>query len=662
MPIVTIVFLEMCMDKVLPENLTHKIISVRRAYKRLIMVCADLIALPLALWSSYALRLSEWWPERFLFSSWWLFLILPIVGVYVFMRLGLYRAVVRFMGTQAIWAVVKGVMLLAFFLWSMAFLFQITSFPRSIPVIFALVALVYVGGSRLLVRHYYHWALKNYINKDAVLIYGAGGAGIQLATALSDGKEFYPVGFIDDDRALWGSTIKSLPVHGSHQIAGVISSSEVKHVLLAVPHSTNKQRKKILEKLDGLNVHVQTIPSMPELLSGQASIEQLREVQIEELLGRDPVPAMPSLMSKCIVGRMVMITGAGGSIGSELCRQVLKQGPRGIILFEMSEYALYQIERELTSLINKESMVLVPVFALLGSVTDRARIKQIIQHFSVDTIYHAAAFKHVPLVEHNVVEGVTNNIFGTQVIAEEAISAGVKHFILISTDKAVRPTNIMGATKRFSEMILQNLAKTVDSSTVFSMVRFGNVLGSSGSVVPLFREQIKQGGPITVTHKDITRYFMTIPEAACLVVQAGSMAKGGDVFVLEMGEPVRIAELAKRMIQLSGLEAKSSENPDGDIEICYTGLRPAEKLYEELLVGDNVVGTEHSKIMRANEATLTGEEIQSYLLDMKTACAEDKRQVLKEILIKAIKDYKPHDTLVDHLSTKNATANIIKLR
>ncbi|MBX2807050.1 MAG: polysaccharide biosynthesis protein [Cellvibrionaceae bacterium] len=620
---------------------------MKRTHKRLIMVCADLLALPLALWSGYALRLSTWWPEAHLLVSWWLFLLVPFVGVYIFACLGLYRAVVRFMSVQAIWAVTRGVFLLALFLWTLAFIFTIEPFPRSIPINFALVALVYVGGSRLLVRHYYHWLLKHYVNKDAVLIYGAGGAAIQLATALSDGREYYPVGFVDDDKSLWGATIKGLPVHSPYEINNLVQFSGIKHVLLAVPQASNRQRKQMLERLEGINVHVQTIPSMPELLSGEASIEQLREVLIEELLGRDPVPPMPSLMAKCIEQQVVMITGAGGSIGSELCRQVIKQKPKAILLFEASEYALYQIEQELQKLMQEQHFV-VPLLALLGSVVDRNRIQSVIRRFAVDTIYHAAAYKHVPMVEHNVVEGVTNNIFGTQVVAEAAADHDVNYFILVSTDKAVRPTNVMGATKRFSELILQHLA-TTETKTVFSMVRFGNVLGSSGSVVPLFRKQIRDGGPITVTHKDITRYFMTIPEAAALVIQAGSMAQGGDVFVLDMGESVKVVDLAKRMIQLSGLEVKSVDNPYGDIEIQYTGLRPAEKLYEELLVGDRVTGTEHGKIMRANEASLSASDLYHYLAQMRQACDSADANQLREILQKSVCGYQPHKESVDHI-------------
>ncbi len=652
------------MYKLDSKKISYKAVTMERAYKRLIMVLADFIALPLALWSGYALRLSEWWPEEYLLASWELFLLLPVVGTLIFMRLGLYRAIVRFMGAQAILAIATGVFLLALVLWSAAFVLQIDPFPRSIPIGFALAALVYVGGSRLLVRHYYHWAIKHYENKDAVLIYGAGGAGIQLATALSDGKEFYPVGFIDDDKALWGSTIKGLPVHNPNGVINLIEKSSIKHVLLAVPDASNFQRKKMLEKFDKCNIHVQTIPSMPELLSGQASIEQVREVHIEELLGRDAVPPKSSLMTKCIFGKMVLVTGAGGSIGSELCRQIVQQQPKGLVLLESNEYCLYKIEQELREFLGRESLS-IQIYTLLGSVTNRDRVAKLIGHFSIQTIYHAAAYKHVPMVEHNIVEGITNNIIGTQIVAEEAAKAGVSHFILISTDKAVRPTNVMGATKRFAEMILQQLA-TTDATTVFSMVRFGNVLGSSGSVVPLFRKQIQEGGPVTVTHKEITRFFMTIPEAASLVIQAGSMAQGGDVFVLDMGEPVKIVDLAIRMVQLSGLELQTDENPDGDIQIQYTGLRPAEKLYEELLVGDNVVGTEHSMIMRANEDYLDEELLTKRLSELKAAIKVNDCNLLRQILIESISGYQPHNSVVDYYGAESSESlkhkNIINIK
>ncbi|MFT7389685.1 MAG: FlaA1/EpsC-like NDP-sugar epimerase, partial [Candidatus Endobugula sp.] len=391
---------------------------------------------------------------------------------------------------------------------------------------------------------------------------------------------------------------------------------------------------------------------------------QIREVQIEELLGRDAVPPMSSLMTQCITSKIVLVTGAGGSIGSELCRQIIQRQPKAIVLLELNEYCLYKIEQELKELLKVESLN-VSMFALLGSVTNRDRIAKLIKHFSVDTIYHAAAYKHVPIVEQNIVEGVSNNVIGTQVVAEEAAKADVGYFILVSTDKAVRPTNVMGATKRFAEMILQQLA-TTKTATVFSMVRFGNVLGSSGSVVPLFRRQIQQGGPITVTHKEITRFFMTIPEAASLVIQAGSMAEGGDVFVLDMGEPVKIVDLAIRMVQLSGLELQTDANPDGDIKIEYTGLRPAEKLYEELLLGDDITGTDHSKIMVANETCLDNEVLSECLINLQAAIKSNDCEQLRKTLVRAVSGYKPHGEFVDHLKVKklsmNEDINVVKIR
>jgi len=649
------------MNKHLFNTITYKAVTMKRSYKRIIMLCADLIVLPFALWSGYALRLSELWPERHLLASWWLFLAVPIIGIFIFIRLGLYRAVVRFMGAQAIWAVVKGVLLLASFIWVAAFLFKIEPFPRSVPINFALAALVYVGGSRLLIRNYYHWLLKHYVNKEAVMIYGAGGAGIQLATALSDGKEYYPVAFLDDDSSLWGATIKGLPVAKPSDIGELLEKFEVKHILLALPNASINERRYILESLEKYPLHVQTIPSMPEILSGKAQVSQLRELAIEDLLGRDPVPAQESLLKKCIFKQIVMITGAGGSIGSEICRQVIRCQPKAIVVHEISEYSLYRIEQELLNL-KAELNTDVLIYAILGSVCDKSHIGTIVKHFGIETIYHAAAYKHVPIVEKNIITGVKNNVLGTKVLAETAAELGVKRFILVSTDKAVRPTNVMGASKRFAELILQDLAKR-PGKTMFSMVRFGNVLGSSGSVVPLFRKQIAEGGPITVTHKEITRYFMTIPEAACLVIQAGAMAEGGDVFVLDMGESIKIYDLAKRMIQLAGLELKTEKNPEADIAIEIAGLRPGEKLYEELLIGDNVIGTQHPKILRANEESLEHEVLLQLLDAIETAINKRDSNEVRSLLKQSVDGFKPVTDLVDHLNNKETPEKtVIPLR
>lgn len=621
----------------------YRFLSLGRNSKKAIMVVADLIALPLALWSGYALRLAEWWPHSYMAEAWVLFIVLPFMGVLIFMKLGLYRAVVRFMGAQAILSVSIGVFALAVLLWAGALLLAIESFPRSVPINFALAALVYVGGSRLLVRNYYHWLLRNYIEKEPVLIYGAGGSGVQLATALGGGAEYLPVGFLDDDKSLWKSTVNGLPVFSPSNLQGLIVNRGVTHVLLALPSISQSKRRGILESLTNYSIHVKTVPNMPEIISGEA-VDSLRDVEPEDLLGRDVVPPDPDLLAKSITDKAVLVSGAGGSIGSEICRQVLKSDPKLLVLYEMNEYGLYSIEQELISF--KKGLGLdIPIFPVLGSVLDSDRIGRILKRFNIETIYHAAAYKHVPMVEHNIFEGVRNNAFGTKVIAEEALKQGVERFVLISTDKAVRPTNVMGATKRLAELILQDMASR-PSGTTFSMVRFGNVLGSSGSVVPLFRHQINTGGPVTVTHPEITRFFMTIPEAASLVIQAGSMAKGGDVFVLDMGEPVRITELAKRMIRLMGSEVKSVDCPDG-IEISYSGLRPGEKLYEELLIGDTVIGTEHPKILRAQEELLAESRLAEVLELIQLAiCSADSERV-RELLEEAISGFKPSSPVVD---------------
>ncbi len=628
------------------RSLHYRILTLGRHYKKALMVLADFIVLPAALWSAYALLLSEWWPSDYMVHAWWLFCVTPVAGLLVFMRLGLYRAVVRFMGAQAILAVFKGVALLAILMWVAALFSGISPFPRSVPGVFALVALVYVGGSRLLVRNYYHWLIGHYAKKEPVLIYGAGGAGVQLSIALAGGREYVPVGFLDDDPALWKNTVAGLPVHAPARTGELIASEGVTHVLLALPTASRSERRRILERLAEYAVHVKTIPGMQELVSGEA-LETLREVDPEDLLGREPVPPVKSLLASSIKGKVVLVSGAGGSIGSEICRQVLVNRPKALVLYELSEFALYSIELELGKTAQTEGLD-IPVYALLGSVLDAERIERVIARYGVQTIYHAAAYKHVPMVERNVFEGVRNNALGTQVMAEAALAAGVERFVLISTDKAVRPTNVMGATKRLAELILQGLAER-NSRTVFSMVRFGNVLGSSGSVVPLFRRQIKAGGPVTVTHPDITRFFMTIPEAASLVIQAGSMGCGGDVFVLDMGEPVKIVDLARRMIQLMGYEVRSEQNPAGDIAIEFTGLRPGEKLYEELLIGANVTGTEHPKIMRAHEEFLSAEQLQLLLRQMAGALARDDSHEARKILQQAVSGFTPSSPNVDLL-------------
>lgn len=629
-----------------PVTSSHfRIMTLGRNSKKAIMVLADFIALPLALWSGYALRLADGWPIEYMQEAWVLFVLAPVAGLLIFMRLGLYRAVVRFMGAQAILSVIKGVVLLAALLWGAAVLLDIQPFPRSVPINFALAALVYVGGSRLLVRNYYHWLLRHYVEKESVLIYGAGGSGVQLATALVGGAEYVPVGFLDDDKGLWKSTVNGFPVFNPADLKELLVTHGVTHVLLALPSVELSKRRMILESLSEFSVHVKTVPSMPEIVSGE-SVEALRDVDLEDLLGRDAVPADPKLIAQSIENKTVLVSGAGGSIGSEICRQVVLNNPSKIVLYEMSEFALYNIERELKGLAVQLGVDL-DIYPVLGSVVDTVRIGRVLARFNVQTIYHAAAYKHVPLVEHNIFEGIRNNTLGTKVMADASLAAGVERFVLISTDKAVRPTNVMGATKRLAEIVLQDLASR-PSKTIFSMVRFGNVLGSSGSVVPLFRKQIEAGGPVTVTHPEITRFFMTIPEAATLVIQAGSMAQGGDVFVLDMGEPVKITDLARRMIQLMGGGVQSPDSPDG-IAINFSGLRPGEKLYEELLIGDAVVGTEHPKIMRAQEEMLTAVELDLILSDLSVSMEQGDNEAARMILEKAVHGFKPASPVVDWL-------------
>ena len=641
-----------------------RILALHRNSKRLLMVLADLTALPVALWSAYALRLADWWPQAYLERAAWLFVAVPLLGVVVFARLGLYRAVVRFMGAQAITAVAKGVSILALTMWAAAYVTHMEQFPRSLPVIFALVALVYVGGSRLLVRNYYHWLISRYVKKERVLIYGAGSSGVQLALALNGATEYRPVGFLDDDPGLWKSTVAGLPVYPPVELARRVVVDNVSQVLLAIPSASRTQRRRILESLAEYPVRVKTVPSMAEIVAGEG-VNTLRDVDPEDLLGRDPVYTDEQQVAAALAGRSVLVTGAGGSIGSELCRQVLRQRPAVLVLFERSEFALYSIERELQE-INRSEGLDVAVYPVLGSVLHRRRCEAILRAFSVDIVYHAAAYKHVPLVEQNVIEGVQNNVFGTWHMAEAAIATGVSRFILVSTDKAVRPTNVMGASKRMAELVLQGLAER-QSGTVFTMVRFGNVLGSSGSVVPLFREQIRKGGPVTVTHPDIIRYFMTIPEASQLVLQAGCMAQGGEVFVLDMGEPVKIVDLARKMIHLMGYEEKTAQTPDGDIEIVFTGLRPGEKLFEELLIGDNPQPTAHSRIMMAREVSLPWPEVEALLERLNQASREFDCESIIATLREARTGYSPNSSLVDlewchrHYSGAEQASSVVRL-
>jgi FlaA1/EpsC-like NDP-sugar epimerase len=477
------------------------------------------------------------------------------------------------------------------------------------------------------------------LNRQPVAVFGAGGAGAQLVAGLQSCVEMFPVMVVDDAFNKQGTLLAGVPVVDREALEKACRRGKVTSVLLAVPSLSRSQRMAIVRWLETLNVKVQTVPAFSDIASGKARIEEIKDVSIEDLLGRDSVPPKPELLHRCISGKHVLVTGAGGSIGSELCRQILKLKPSCLILFEQSELSLYAIEKEMAAYIDAKGLQ-VELFPMLGSVVNRGHIERVCREYRVDTVYHAAAYKHVPIVEGNPSAGVRNNILGTLEAAQGAESAGVKHFILVSTDKAVRPTNVMGATKRFAEMVLQAMADR-GSETVFSMVRFGNVLGSSGSVVPLFRDQIQRGGPITVTHPDVIRYFMTIPEASQLVIQAGAMAKGGEVFVLDMGEPVRIVDLARTMVHLMGLSVKDDETPSGDIELAFTGLRPGEKLYEELLIGECSVGTEHEMIMQATEERLSWDEIQFALESFRKALEKGDKVALKSLLRSYVAGYEP---------------------
>ncbi|HET8849530.1 MAG TPA: nucleoside-diphosphate sugar epimerase/dehydratase [Marinobacter sp.] len=616
-------------------------LNLPRVHKRLISVASDMVVLFFAIWASFALRLEQelWIPTR---DHMLVAAVTVVFTIAVFIRLGLYRAVIRYLGDKAFLTIVYGVFASALALIVMGYMLQVPV-PRSVPIIYGALAFLFVSGTRLGVRLLVNHPHQR--NKEAVAIVGVGETAMALASALRQGTEYKPVLFVAFERAQHKSMVDGIPVVSLDKIAKHIVKHRVRRVLLAVDASARIDRRQLLAQLEALEVPVQTVPSMSELVSGQARINDIRDLELEDLLGREPVRPDAAVVAATLYGKSVMVTGAGGSIGSELCRQIIRHKPRALILFEQSEFSLYKIERELAAISQIEGLN-VQLHPILGSVVHRRRCETVMKAFQVETVYHAAAYKHVPLVEHNVIEGVQNNVFGTFHVAEAAIAAGVHRFVLISTDKAVRPTNVMGASKRLAELVLQGLAER-QSKTVFSMVRFGNVLGSSGSVVPLFRDQIRDGGPVTVTHPDIIRYFMTIPEASQLVLQAGSMGQGGEVFVLDMGEPVKIADLARKMIHLMGLTEKTDDRPTGDIEIIYTGLRPGEKLYEELLIGDNPQGTSHPRIMMAREVSLPWDEVEELLSRLTRASQAFDCQAIIEILQQARTGYVPNSDVAD---------------
>ena len=608
------------------------------------MILTDSVVLILILLFSFSLRLGYWyWPEDTnllltIFSA-------PVIAFLIFVKFGLYRAIIRFIGFRAVWAIVQAVSIYAVIWGVIGFMVAVEGIPRSVVLINWALTLLAIGGLRLSARWLFSEAQSDSESQRRnVVIYGAGSAGRQLSTALMQSNEYSPVAFLDDESKIQRQFINGVEIFSLNSLSRLIDDKNVIEVLLAIPSISRMRRNEIINFLEPYPILVRSLPGVAEIAKGKVKVSDLLEISIQDLLGRDSVPANQKLLNLNIADKAVMITGAGGSIGSEICRQVLLLKPKLLILYELNEFALYAIDKELLGL----NVIDIKIFPILGSVNNTKRLSRVFKKFGIQTIYHAAAYKHVPMVEFNNTEGVNNNIFGTLNIVKTAINEDVETFVLISTDKAVRPTSTMGATKRFAEMILQALSKE-QNKTRFTMVRFGNVLDSSGSVIPLFKKQIKDGGPVTVTDKDIIRYFMTIPEAVELVIQAGAMGQGGDVFVLDMGEPIRIVDLAKKMIHLSGLQVKDSTNPDGDIEIKYIGLRSGEKLYEELLIGDNVLETDNPMIMRAQEGTLDWNDLKLLLDKLEKAINSDDQKKLRELLIKAVPEFEPQCDIKDLL-------------
>lgn len=617
-----------------------------RNTKRAILLVYDVCAITMAVYIAACLRLGTF---NLTVTSKELtaLAITIVVTLILFIRLGMYRAILRYMDMPAMITIIGSISISGVVLATASFL-TYSAVPRSVPFIYIMVSLVLIGGARLIMRSIILLLIRQSQGvKEPVIVYGAGYTGHQLSQALLN-TPYKVIAFVDDARPLHGTSLGNIKVYGPDMIQSLMRSHGVTKVLLALGNTPSSRRAAVIKRLEHLQVEVLTVPALSDIVSGKARIEQVRDVDIEDLLGRDSVEANPELMHACITGKVVMVTGAGGSIGSELCRQIIRQAPAKLILVELNEFSLYAIEQELQQELSVLDFHPSNLVCLIGSVQNERRMESIMRAFGVQTVYHSAAFKHVPLVESNVIEGVSNNIFGTWYCAEAAIRAEVESFVLISTDKAVRPTNIMGASKRMAELVLQGLSQR-QNVTRFVIVRFGNVLGSSGSVVPLFRQQLKSGGPITVTHPEIIRYFMTIPEAASLVIQAGSMGAGGDVFVLDMGEPVKIVDLAMRMIHLAGLSLRDEQHPTGDIAIEYTGLRAGEKLYEELLIGDDVSGTDHPRIMRAREQSLDWKATKALLDELYKYCDDYQCAQVKELLKNAPTGYSSDEPLSDAL-------------
>ena len=624
-------------------DVVDPLLELPRPVKRALVLAVDCLMCVATVWFAFYLRLDEWvrlYGDPFWRGD-WAALISVVIAIPLFISHGFYRVIFRHANLMALNMVVRAFAIYWLLYAGIITMIGLPGVPRTVGIIQPLLLIVGVGLSRALAHYWLGGAYQQILKRASLpraLIYGAGEAGRQLAMAINNGHEMRVVGFLDDDSRIQGHVVHGLKIHDPATLKDLVIDSGVESVLLALPSISRHRRNTILGQIRETHVSVRTLPSVSDLAQGKVTVSDLRELDIEDLLGRDPVPPNLKLLARLNSDKCVMVTGAGGSIGSELCRQVIQLSPNSLILFEQSEYALYRIQSELEERTKNINTKLCPI---LGSVQDQSRVKAILERFKPDTIYHAAAYKHVPLVQDNPAEGIKNNVLGTANMAKAAIDAGVCDFVLISTDKAVRPTNIMGATKRLAEMVLQALA-SLEPSTKLTMVRFGNVLGSSGSVVPKFRQQILEGGPVTVTHPDVTRYFMTIPEAAELVLQAGAMAQGGDVYVLEMGEPVKIMYLARRMIELSGLRVKEASQPNGDIEIEICGLRPGEKLYEELLIGDNPQATDHPRIMRASEEFLLWPALEPYLKELERCARDDDGKRIDELLSQLVAGYRPY--------------------
>jgi len=608
------------------------------------MFFVDTCTILSVLWLSFSLRLGQWYFPDNNFIVWMLFSS-PIIGTVIFNYYGLYRSVTRYVSFDALWGIFQAATLYSL-VWGIIFLGGHGT-PRSVVFINWILIICMIVASRFGAKWLLTERKKNTKKRKRALIYGAGSAGVQLAGALSHSGEYKIFGFVDEAKGLQGVKILGINVFSNVDVGNVINKFKINEILLAIPSSSRTKRFEILAQLETFPVHVRMLPNVTDLAGGRVTADDLQEVSIEDLLGRDAVSPNEQLLRKAVTGKVVLVTGAGGSIGSEICRQVINLKPNRLVLYEMSELALYSVEKELSNY----SSLQIDIYPVLGSVNNEVRLNNIFKHFKVNTVYHAAAYKHVPMVEFNNTEGVNNNVFGTLSCAQAAIDSNVETFVLISTDKAVHPTNTMGATKRCAELVLQALSKK-QRGTKFTMVRFGNVLNSSGSVIPMFKSQIKDGGPVTVTDKSITRYFMMISEAVELVIQAGAMGEGGDVFVLNMGKPVEINLLAKKMIQLSGLEVKDESNPDGDIEIKYTGLRPGEKLFEELLIGENTIDTSNPLIMRAKEVMLPWGDLKPILENLKVEVESGNNEKIRKILIQLVPTFKPQSKIVDILNNK----------